>query len=154
LFPINTDKAKSDLYSDLALAAAGPGFLHFPTHVDRVDEEYFDQLCAEHRETRYNKQGVATNTVWVQDRERNEALDTAVLCLAAYHIFSGKKRLPAMLEALRLAAAAMPRPEPPPDEPDAPATAAPVSQGPPPPQPRTPARMPVRRSSRSSYLGR
>jgi len=42
--------------------------------------------CAEHPEVRYNKSKVATHTIWVQDRERNEALDTAVLCLAAYRI--------------------------------------------------------------------
>jgi phage terminase large subunit GpA-like protein len=148
LYPVNTDKAKSDLYGDMALAGPGPGFIHFPTHVDRVDEEYFDQLCAEHRETRYNRQGVATHTVWVQDRERNEALDTAVLCLAAYHIFNGKKRYAEFREAIRIAAEAMPKPEvTPANDPD-------VIPASPPPAPQPPARVPARRTSRSSYLGR
>jgi phage terminase large subunit GpA-like protein len=83
LYPVNVDDAKADVVSSLALLEPGPGSTHFPLHVDTIDEEYFAQLCAEHRETRRNKLGVATHMVWVVDRERNEALDTAVLCLAA-----------------------------------------------------------------------
>lgn len=88
LYPINVDDAKTDLYSALALTGAGPGRLHFPSHLEAVDEEYFAQLCAEHKETRYNSSKVATHTVWVQDRERNEALDGEVLALAAFKLLN------------------------------------------------------------------
>lgn len=84
LYPINVDDAKRDVLNCLTVVEPGPGAMHFPIRVDTVDEEYFAQLCAEHRETVYNKGGVATHTVWVLDRERNEALDTAVLALAAF----------------------------------------------------------------------
>lgn len=83
LYPINVDDAKADVMASLSLDAPGPGYMHFPIH-DTVDEEFFAQLCAEHRQTRYNKVGVATHMVWIQDRERNDALDCAVLTLAAY----------------------------------------------------------------------
>lgn len=87
LYPINVDDAKADVMSSLSLAAPGPGYMHFPV-LDTVDEEFFAQLCAEHRETRYNRSGVATHSVWVQDRERNEALDCAVLGLAAFRLLN------------------------------------------------------------------
>jgi len=83
LYPVNVDDAKRDVMAGIVLAAPGPGYIHFPT---KIDEEFFAQLCAEHPEVRYNKSKVATHTIWVQDRERNEALDCAVLCLAAYRI--------------------------------------------------------------------
>lgn len=83
LYIINTDDAKREILNSLTLASPGPGYCHFPP---MVDEEYFAQLCAEHRETRYNKSGIATHTVWVQNRERNEALDTQVLAFAAFRL--------------------------------------------------------------------
>lgn len=85
LYIVNVDDAKREVLQSLTMATPGPGFCHFP---QRVDEEYFAQLCAEHRETRYNRSGIATHTVWVQDRERNEALDTQVLALAACRLLN------------------------------------------------------------------
>jgi phage terminase large subunit GpA-like protein len=136
LWPINVDDAKTNVMDSLALPVEGPGYMHFPVS---VDEEYFAQLCAEHRETRYNKSGIATHVVWVQDRDRNEALDTAVLCLAAYRLLNPNIRQ--MAEML----AATPLPGAP-----APASVAPS---------RTPAQSPappasMRRVARSAYLGR
>lgn len=130
LYPINVDDAKADVMSALALVAPGPGYIHLP---ESVDEEYFAQLCAEHRETRYNKAGIATHTVWVQDRDRNEALDCAVLCLAAFRLLNPNIRQ--MAETLAKTA--------PPVDP----TAAPAA---------TPAAPPSRerRAARSSYLQR
>ena len=46
----------------------------------------------------YSTRGIATHEVWVQDRERNEALDTAVLCLAAFRLLNPNVRQ--MLEQL------------------------------------------------------
>lgn len=142
LFPINVDDAKSDLYSSLGLAGPGPGAVHFPNHLDTVDEEYFAQLCAEHRETRYSRAGVATHMVWVLDRERNEALDTAVLCLAAFRLLN--QNVKQMHAAIVAAAAALPTEPVAPVEPSSPR------------QEATPAAAPVqrRRMSRSGYLGR
>lgn len=89
LYPLNVDDAKADVMSSLALpAGGGPSATHFPNHLDTVDEEYFAGLCSEHKETRYNRGGVATHVVWVKDRERNEPLDTAVLNLAAVKLLN------------------------------------------------------------------
>jgi phage terminase large subunit GpA-like protein len=132
LYPVNVDDAKAEIMAALALAAPGPGYLHFP---ERIDEEYLAQLCAEHRETRKNKAGVATHSVWVQDRERNEALDTAVLTLAAFRLLNPNIRH--MAETL----AATPVPKP-------------GSGGDSGSAPTKPAQPNERRASRSSYLGR
>lgn len=130
LYPINVDDAKAEIMAAVALATPGPGYMHFP---ERVDEDYFAQLCAEHRETRYNKSKVATHSVWVQDRQRNEALDTAVLALAAVRLLNPNIRH--MAETLAAAA-------PPPGGGD---------PGPAPAQ--QPAQPMERRVGRSKYLG-
>ena len=141
LWLVNTDDAKSDVFSGLEKIAAGPGYMHFPLNVDRIDDEYFAQLCAEHKETRYSKSGVKTHTVWVQDRPRNEALDTAVLCLAAYKLLNPNIRQ--MHEAIVAASTLATKPTPPSSGgalPPAPATAPRPAAG--------------RRVARSGYLGR
>lgn len=135
LYPINVDDAKGEVMNSLSLVAPGPGFMHFPTHLETVHEEYFAQLCAEHRETRYNKSNVATHFVWVQDRERNEALDTAVLALAAFRLLNPNVRQ--MAETLA----------------SIPVTAAPGGPVPPPPSTPPPVSAPGRRVVRSRYLG-
>jgi phage terminase large subunit GpA-like protein len=90
LYPINTDDAKADVVASMQkpLTPDGPtpGALHIPAHVETIDEEFFAQLGAEHPEVRRNKSGIATHRVWVQDRERNEALDLNVGCLAIYRL--------------------------------------------------------------------
>lgn len=137
LYPINVDDAKAGLYSDLDLAEPGPKYLHFPLGRDQIDDEYFAQLCAEHKETRYNKAGVATHVIWVQDRERNEALDGAVLARAAYRLLNPPIRQ--MLETLQAQAAEL-RPATPEPTPGIPPLARPA--------------VPPRRVSHSSYLRR
>lgn len=132
LYPVNTDDAKAEILGALSQPAAAPGAMRFPIDLDTVNEEYFAQLTAEHRETRYNRGGVATHAVWVLDRERNEALDTAVLCLAAFRLLNPNLRQ----YAETLAATPLPRDEPPGDATPA-ASAAP----------------PGRRVVRSRYLG-
>jgi phage terminase large subunit GpA-like protein len=135
LYPINVDDAKADILGGLTAAAPGPGYLHFPLHLDTINEEYFAQLCGEHRETVYNKGGIATHTVWVQDRERNEALDTAVLCLAALRLLNPNIRQMTEL----LTAAGPPAPK------QTAGTIAPPPAGTPQPE--------GRRMQRSRYLG-
>ncbi len=107
LYIVNTDDAKSEIMSGLSLAAPGPGYIHFPA---TVDEEYFAQLCAEHRETKYNRAGVATHSVWEQDRDRNEALDTFVYAIAAFRLLNPNLRQMAEMIA---AAATKDKPAPP-----------------------------------------
>jgi phage terminase large subunit GpA-like protein len=90
LYPVNVDDAKTailvtSLPKPIRADEPNPGGVHFPLG---VDEEYFAQLCAEHREAKYNASGVATHFAWIQDRERNEALDTAVLALAAFRLLN------------------------------------------------------------------
>lgn len=87
LHPINVDDAKTKVMNDLQIVKPGPGYFHFPLELETCDEEYFAQLCSEHKEPRKNRVGTITHEVWVQDRDRNEGLDTAVLCLAAFRIF-------------------------------------------------------------------
>lgn len=114
LFPLGVDSAKELIYSRLRIQEPGPGYCHFP--LDR-DQEFFDQLTAEKRTTKY-VQG-RPRLVWTQTRKRNEALDCRVYNVAAYLIL--KPSIPALLK--RLAARAQrqtipvltpaPKPEPP-----------------------------------------
>jgi phage terminase large subunit GpA-like protein len=144
LWPVNVDDAKSDVMSSLALQVReGPNVTHFPARLEEtVNEEYFSQLTAEHKETRYNKAKVATHTVWVQDRERNEALDMAVLCLAARRLLNPNIRQ--MFELL----AATPAPNPNGEQSSTKQEAS-APQPPRPMRPRDP-----RRVVRSNYLRR
>jgi len=126
---VNADGAKADIMAAVQLAAPGPGYMHFP---ERVDEEYFAQLCSEHPETRKNKAGVTVEEVWIQDRTRNEALDTAVLALAAFRIITkGKEN-----EEIRRMLAEIEATPPPDHEPDSPPKAPPAA---PPPRAQAPA---------------
>ena len=83
LFPVGTDTAKTRIFRNLGIADHGPGFCHFPME---YDEEYFAQLTAEKRITRYRK-GFPYYE-WVKTRPRNEALDRRVYSLAAYYILN------------------------------------------------------------------
>jgi phage terminase large subunit GpA-like protein len=106
LYMLNADAGKRDVYGALSVVIPPgytgrmPGTFHFP-QLDVVDEEYFAQLMAEHAEPRKNKQGVVTHEVWVRDRVRNEALDTAILCLAGLRIW--RPNILQMIESLRVA---------------------------------------------------
>jgi phage terminase large subunit GpA-like protein len=113
LYPINVDDAKADVMTSLSLVEAGPGYMHFPADLETITEEFFAQLCAEHRETRYNKGGIATHSVWVADRDRNEALDCAVLCLAAHRLLNPNIRQVGELLAQAAAAKRSGQPTPP-----------------------------------------
>lgn len=78
LFTVGTDTAKELVYSRLGIANPGPGYCHFPIG---YDEEYFLQLTAEKRVTRYVK-GFPRQE-FIKTRARNEALDCRVYALAA-----------------------------------------------------------------------
>ena len=81
LVPVGTDTAKEVLFSWLQVEDVAPGYIHFPTD---LDEEYFKQLTSEKRIIKYVKG--QKRLVFKPIRERNEALDTWVYCLAAFHV--------------------------------------------------------------------
>lgn len=143
LHEVDAAQGKSVVYSRLRITEPGPEFVHLPV-APWCDEEFAAQLGAERLETRRNKWGVPVK-LWVQTRERNEALDCLVYATAALHLIPG---MPAALAAWarRLA----------PVSTDQPAGGAPTGPTPPPAGPSGPRTSPrparPRRSWRSSYL--
>jgi phage terminase large subunit GpA-like protein len=85
LYTIGVDTAKALLMSRLALTEKGPGFVHIPMQ-DWADEELTAQLTAERLVTKFTK-GVP-ETFWKKIRARNEALDCAVMALAALRLLN------------------------------------------------------------------
>ncbi len=80
LFTVGVDQAKDTIVRRLAIKEAGPGFCHFPFG---RDGEWFRQLTAEKRVTKYKK-GFPRRE-WVKaDGRRNEALDCRVYAFAAF----------------------------------------------------------------------
>lgn len=90
LYSIGVSTAKELIYSHLRIEKAGPGFVHFPREAPYIDEEFFEQLTAEKRVTRYVK-GFAVHE-FVKTRPRNEALDCFVYALAAFEILNPNLR--------------------------------------------------------------
>lgn len=144
LYHVNADDGKASIMSSLALAAPGPNFTHFPSRVETVDSEFFAQLCAEHRESRYNKGGVATQSIWVQDRQANHALDAMVLAFVAFRLL--RPNLADMAQRLGAITARTAS--------QSPAQTAPPVVLPKPPAAPAPPRGNGRRVWRSGYLGR
>jgi phage terminase large subunit GpA-like protein len=123
VYPINVDDAKSQVNSAVALQRTDgdgpkPGYLHFPLGHDTIDEEYFAQLCAETKVTIY-KHTVAVGFEWVPHRERNEALDTAVLNIAAFRLLN--PNLQQQADAILMTPPGQPPPGPRPPAPSKPA---------------------------------
>lgn len=85
LFTIGVDTAKELVVNRLQIQEPGASYCHFPIS-GQFDEEYFFQLTAEERRTRYVK-GHAVRE-WVKTRSRNEAFDLAVYNLAAREILN------------------------------------------------------------------
>lgn len=81
LFTVGVDAAKEAIFARLKKAPPGAGTLHFP--MDR-DAQYFEQLTAERKRTRYVK-GFAQQFWWKPDNRRNEALDCRVYAYAALY---------------------------------------------------------------------
>tara|TARA_Y100000004_G_scaffold197143_2_gene270013 strand:- start:5065 stop:6885 length:1821 start_codon:yes stop_codon:yes gene_type:complete len=82
LYGVGTDSAKEAIFARLA-SEPEDTTLHFCSD---LDEEYFKQLTAEKRITKYVR-GRKT-LVWKQIRPRNEALDTLVYNFAAIYILN------------------------------------------------------------------
>lgn len=115
---VGVDAAKAYLYEHLQITS-GPGCIHFPA---TLDESFFAQLTAEHREWTVNQKGRRV-AVWKQHRERNEALDTWIYAYAALRTLEVERRI-ARLAAPPPGRSAPPRPARPPTTPERP----PVSQ--------------------------
>jgi phage terminase large subunit GpA-like protein len=81
---LNVDGLKLETALGLEMAVPGPGYLHLRRGV--CDEEWLSQLCAEHRETK--RRGGVASMVWVQDRQRNEALDCCAYARAALKLMT------------------------------------------------------------------
>jgi phage terminase large subunit GpA-like protein len=82
LWIIKVDTAKELLYTRLSrVLEPGPSYIHFPKEFDAT---YYEQLAAEKLETTHDARGFPKR-VWKLKTEgaRNEALDTAVLSIAA-----------------------------------------------------------------------
>src|SRR5581483_5318047 len=129
LYTVGVDQAKAMWVANLSIRERGPGYVHLPTS---VDEEYVDQLTGEELATRFER-GLARRE-WRARRPRVEALDCAVLALAALRLLD--PRLEALAERLR---------QPPPAPMSAPAAASAVAA----PHPVAPRR----RFVPSPYLG-
>jgi len=82
LYPIGTDTAKEAIFARLSTDVEN-STLHFPAD---VDEEYFKQLTAEKRITKFVRG--RKSLVWKQIRPRNEALDCMVYNFAAIYILN------------------------------------------------------------------
>lgn len=80
---IGTHQAKILLFSRLTMAQVGDGYIHYPNN-GNFDDGYFNQLTAERLVTKL-KAGKSV-MVWEKKQERNEALDCAILCLAAFRL--------------------------------------------------------------------
>ena len=82
LYGVGTDTAKEAIFSRLASDPAKTT-LHF---CHDLDEEYFKQLTAEKRVTKFVRG--RKSLIWKQVRSRNEALDTLVYNFAAIYILN------------------------------------------------------------------
>ena len=97
LWPYGADTAKGALYACLKIGEPGPGFVDFPSG---LPDDFFEQLTAERRVTRYLRG--QPRVEWVLEKgRRNEALDCAGMADAAAESF-GLSRAPwDKLEQLR-----------------------------------------------------
>jgi phage terminase large subunit GpA-like protein len=100
LFTLCVDTGKETVFARLRIGTSGPGYMHMP---EWIDAEYVAQLTAEKALRKYVK-GRGSVRQWVKIRERNEALDLEVYCLAALYILGPQviRAMPA--RATRLAA--------------------------------------------------
>ncbi|HEX6940902.1 MAG TPA: terminase gpA endonuclease subunit [Longimicrobiales bacterium] len=80
---IGTTAFKDVLFARLKIQKPGPGYMHFCAG---VDAEYFHQLAAE--KPQWVSEGGRRVRRYIQTRDRNEAIDLEVMCLAAMHAYT------------------------------------------------------------------
>jgi phage terminase large subunit GpA-like protein len=128
LFVLCVDTGKDIVMARMQARLPGPGYMHLP---EWPDDEYLAQLTAERAVRKYVK-GRGAVREWVKLRERNEAFDLEVYCLAALYILG-----PYFIKRLKdMAAKWASKPEGSPGTPVA--TAAPGAESAPVPIPRPP----------------
>lgn len=81
LWTVGVKAAKDLLHGQLAIAAPGPGYVHFSRDLPR---EWYEQLTAEQRVLVSTPTGTIER--WVKRRPRNEVLDTRNYALHAAHM--------------------------------------------------------------------
>jgi len=106
VMPIGVNTLKETLFARLRNVDFGPGYWHIP---DFFDQEWCYQLTAEKAVKRYSK-GIP-RIEYVKMRPRNEALDLAVLNLAAFAMLNvNTERIQQRLEDVRKPEKAPPLP--------------------------------------------
>ena len=80
-WPVGVDTAKTLLYNRLNNTEFGDGYVNFPK--SGLPADYFQQLTAERRLTKVNKQGRYERSWWKPNGARVECLDTFVYAMAA-----------------------------------------------------------------------
>jgi phage terminase large subunit GpA-like protein len=101
LHTLGVDQGKLLVHTHLKLTERGPGYVHLPTS---LDEEYLAQLTGEELRTR-SQRGLPVRE-WVAIRPRVEALDCAVMALAAYRFLELRDETMAQYAAQAAAAEA------------------------------------------------
>ena len=84
VYSVGTDTIKDSIFGRLRTnTEPGPGYLHFGA---AGTQEYFEQLTAERKVTRFNRAGMPSSEYVKKSNARNEALDTCVYSVAALHL--------------------------------------------------------------------
>ena len=84
VYSVGTDTIKDSIFGRLRTnTEPGPGYLHFGA---AATQEYFEQLTAERKVTRFNRAGMPLSEYVKKSNARNEALDTCVYSYAALHL--------------------------------------------------------------------
>ena len=102
VYPVGTDTAKDTLFRRLANkpeAAQGGGTGHLHFHAE-AGAEYFEQLTAERKATRYHK-GFPVREYVKKSGARNEALDCLVYAYAGLHFLYTKHHRATMWDTLQ-----------------------------------------------------
>ena len=84
---IGVDEAKEIIYMSLSKSEAGDWYCHFPL---TYDEEYYSQMCAEKKVTRYR--AGRPYVEWIKVQPRNEVLDCRVMAYAALLLHLGSNK--------------------------------------------------------------
>jgi len=83
VYMVGSDTIKDTLLGRIKHNDSGAGYVHFGKS---ANFDYFDQLTAERKITRYTRNGMPRSEYVKASNKRNEALDTAVYAYAALHL--------------------------------------------------------------------
>jgi phage terminase large subunit GpA-like protein len=84
VYSVGTDTIKDTIFGRLRTnTEPGTGYLHFGA---AATQEYFEQLTAERKVTRFNRAGMPLSEYVKKSNARNEALDVCVYSVAALHL--------------------------------------------------------------------